>query len=240
MRVVYLTPVFWLACIGSDGHPAITNTTPTEEADTATYADADTDTDADTGTDTGPTATDTGAYTTVGPGPAMANLDVFGSGTVDGTTYTGQRTYRYTDRRDGTPVCEWVFDAYDWHTAGEPGEGPSSAVPCTDYDGNPCDFTFDLRLIDGRDAGNGANCTLFTIGAGVEDLGTEGLGHIDNYFGAGVDYGPGLMYFIDYARFYPELPPGEDVVWLGLAYPSSFDGTEWRYHKSLGPVPYTP
>ena len=214
------------ACSGGD-------TKDVTDADTDADADADTDADADADTDTD---TDTDPTTDT----ALAQLTVTGQGVV-GAGYQGDESWLLVNVGSGDPICEWVFEVQDWVSYGETGAAPSDALACTDYDGNACDFNFEMRFVNGMDAGNGTYCPNFGLVAGyADDFGSDGLGYMTDYQAGGTSYGEAVMYFLDYYRFYPSLPAGTYVYWLGLAVPTQFDGTNWEYEFDYGIYPYIP
>jgi hypothetical protein len=236
MRISSIFAVFLLGCKTTDEQPAVrepapaypTDSSKTDVTVTATIPDGTTDT----------AARADGADERFDFDTGRAHLDLFGSGVVSGDTYSGQESYLYTDLRTGRPMCKWTFDTFDWATAGEPGAPPSSALPCTDADGQACDFAFEIRQVNGRYAGACSGFDAPPVHAGTDR--SVGFGYIDDYSFYGVDLGPFLMYFVDYSTWYPSLPPDEHVNWIALEHPTSFDGTEWHYEIGLGIHRYNP
>lgn len=254
MPIAFLAALL-AACSGSGSPPA-----PAERASS--------DTGTSLPTDTPPTMQDTSAtlaspWPTTEPTPsttpgaftpfvvydtALAHFRVEGQATID-LGYTGTESFVMDRVSDGAPLCTWTFDALDWAQI-EVDDGPSADHPCTDPDGIPCAFGFDVRRLGGHEAGPGTHCDRFGLVPGAaDDFGTAGYGYTWSYQVGGVDYGPTFMYFVDWAALDPTLPPGTTFGWIGLQtyegvevapVESTFDGSTFTYTWDLGTLAYVP
>lgn len=232
MRTVLLLPLLF-ACssdaVPSDPSPSgdTPSTEPSEGTTTLSQDTAPTDTaPSDTALPTD-TANDSGI---------LVGVTVAGEATITDATWDGTERLLFTNLRDGATVCEYVYTTTDWVRAGQTAAAPASGFDCEDYDGNPCDFAFDVVSHDGVDAQTGPGCAAFSFA----DSSHTGLGYHSDYHALGSSYGPALMYLLDYALIDPAKPTGVYVYWLGLAVPVAFDGSLLTYELEYGATSYTP
>jgi len=112
--------------------------------------------------------------------------------TLDGTWVGSESAQFRTDL--GTLMCQWTWQAQDWqHDPAVMDDPDPRAEPCTDDDGNPCDFAFSVTLTAGF--ATSGNCDVFA-GTGHIDIdgGDYGYGYIANYYSGNTSYGEQFMY----------------------------------------------
>jgi len=145
---------------------------PGDDDDDDVPGDDDDDTDTDTDTDTD----DTGPFVEVA---------FVGEGTITGSDYAGQEAFVATlgpATPTPTVLCEWTWQA--------DGTLPSAAaLPCTDDQGNACEFTLAVDLTNG--AQTDGDCSVLNVELPA-DLPLANYGFVLDYAGLG----PSIMYYL--------------------------------------------
>ena len=143
---------------------------------------------------------------------------------VIGATYDGYESILTEDADTGEVLCDFQM--------------PGSGVPhvdngdaCTDFDGNPCLFSFDVTFdVPGSQAAGSRTCDEFGWYDGDTWGLTFGYGYVDDYMYNGGGYGPRFMYqyggsgYSWYYTFYT------DVTWAPDSANAGGDMTyQWFY-----------
>jgi len=215
---------------------------PTDDTETSTSSDTEPSTTDDTEEpdetgetgETGPTG-DTATGGPTGPTAATADtasemyLDIVGSAVIT-TTYEGRETHSF-QTANGVNLCEWTYDTHDT-------KGPGEDVPCTDPDGNPCKFQFEVAFTNGAEGPTlgGTLCKRLGLGATQPSL---GYGFIDSYqVGGGEVATDQFMYLYDLSNAYSSFPEGS-FTWLAIA-DASYNGVDFAYHLGTFVLPLPP
>ena len=243
--VLSLLPLFALAaCSGSDekddtgSHTDHTDHShgDDDDDDGITGDDDDDDTgDDDDDDDTGDDDDDTGDDDDDGPTGDTGLFYVTFSGdavVTPGSSYVGSETIAYgTGPVRDLNMCQWTYDANNT-------SGPGEDVPCTDPDGNACEFQFEVAFTNGAEGPEvgGFLCAALKF---PTDNGSNGYGFLESYQYMGTEYATDLwMYNYDFSRAYPSLPTGS-YYWIPIDY-ADFDGTNFAYEVTNGPFAWLP
>jgi len=176
--------------------------------------DKDTDTDPATGTGTG-TATGTATGTSTGSTDTYVTVDLnefngYYAGeaaVVIDVSYDGYEAILTEDADTGEVLCDFQMPG-----VGIPHVDDGDA--CTDFDGNPCLFSFDVTFdTPGAQESGSRTCAEFGWYDGDTWGLTFGYGYVDDYMYSSGGYGPRFMYqyggagYTWYYTFYT------DVTW---------------------------
>jgi hypothetical protein len=147
----------------------------------------------------------------------------------NGSSWVGSETVTVTGNLSGHLFCSWAYTALDWDS--DPttsGPAPYDTGACSDADGNPCQFAFNVHRTEGSLVEG--DCTPFGFDA-QPDPATAGWGYTSSYRNGGVNYGPMWMYYND-----------AQGAWFGTYQPATVDVPTGSvtYEFSLGstPAPY--
>jgi len=145
--------------------------------------------------------------------------------------WSGTETLQLITVSAGDTVCEWTWST-NAYTATPPtgtttatgtptatgsttatATTSTAAIPCTDADGNACDFTFDVALTNGLQVFG--DCGAFAL---PTDGGVYQYAYTSDFLSGGVSYGEDFLYYLPYlspsspARWYPVVYSGVGTV----------------------------
>lgn len=188
------------------GCNGLDNDDPGDDDDVPGDDDDDTDTDTDTD-DTGP----------------FLEIVYEGEGVLSNGTYTGEESFVATlGPSTPTPelLCRWTWQANGVSPA-------TTALPCTDDQGNPCEFTLEVDLTGGLQTDG--DCSVLNTELPTE-LPTANYGFVEDYAGQG----PAIMYYL---AADPNDPVNFPAEWyfFGIA---SFDEQTGEFSYLATPVVY--